>query len=149
MIDLSTIKEMPTEEAFEKALDLVNNSEKCILATIDEKGFPNLKAMFNAKNDGMKEILFSTNTSSIRTQQVKNNEKACVYFVDMENFIGVMLIGKIRATREQRLREMLWDDGSERYYPLGINDPDYTVLQFLAEKGNIYHSMSKADFTIQ
>ena len=140
---------MNKEEAYDKALELVNNSEKCLLGTIDENGYPNIKAMFNAKNNGMNEIWFSTNTSSIRTQQVKNNEQSCVYFVDMENFIGVLLIGKIIATRDKDLREMLWEDGCERFYPQGVDDPDYSVLHFKAERGNIYHSMNKASFEIK
>ena len=146
---MSVIKEMEQDLAHKKTLDLINKSEKCLLGTIDENGFPNIKAMYNAKNKGMKDIWFSTNTSSKRTKEIKNNEKASVYFVDMENFIGVMLIGKIKATRDQELREMLWVDGSERFYPLGVDDPDYTVLHFKAEKANIYHNMTKASFEIK
>ena len=146
---MSVIEEMIEEEAYEKALKLVNNSEKCLLGTIDENGYPNIKAMYNAKNNGIKEIWFSTNTSSIRTELIKNNEKTCVYFVDMENFIGVMLVGKTIVSRDKKLREMLWDEDSIKFYPLGIDDPDYSVLYFKSEKGNIYHSLKKGEFEIK
>jgi general stress protein 26 len=53
-----------------------------------------------------------------------------------------MLIGTIQILRDLKSRKMLWKDGDERYYPLGVEDPDYTVLRFTAHKGNYYHKLN-------
>ena len=35
------------------------------------------------------------------------------------------------------------------YYPEGVDDPDYCVLKFTAEKGNYYHGLKNTDFIIE
>jgi general stress protein 26 len=44
---------------------------------------------------------------------------------------------------------MLWSDGDERYYPLGVEDPDYSVPCFTAHKGNYYHKRKNITFEIE
>ena len=102
----------------------------------------------NSGIEGLKEFWFSTNTSSKRVNQLKLNNKTCVYFVDFETWEGLMLIGKTEIKRDRASREMRWNEGSERYYPLGIDDPDYTVLHFTAESGDYYHKLNNISFLI-
>jgi general stress protein 26 len=109
-------------------------------------GFPNIKAMLKMENQGLKKIWFSTNTSSKRVEQIKKNPKACVYFVDSNEFKGLMLVGNIKILQSSRQR--LWQEGFERYYPLGVDDPDYSVLCFTGMWGNFYHGLSNIDFEI-
>jgi general stress protein 26 len=125
-----------------EGLQLIERSSICLLGTNGEDGFPNIKAMLNVKHEGMKKIWLSTNTSSKRVQQLKKDNRACVYYVDDKDFKGLMLIGTIQILRDLKSRKMLWKDGDERYYPLGVEDPDYTVLRFTAHKGNYYHKLN-------
>ena len=136
------------EEAIKKSLELVNRSNIAMVGTIGNDNFPNIKAMINAKHNGLKEIWFSTNTSSKRITQLKLSNKTCVYFVDFDEWEGLMLIGKTKIKRDKESREMLWEEGCERYYPLGIDDPDYSVLHFTAETGDYYKSPCKVSFLI-
>jgi general stress protein 26 len=57
-------------------------------------------------------------------------------------------VGEVEILQDQASRERLWRDGYERYYPLGVNDPDYTVLRFTARWGNYYHRLSNATFEL-
>jgi len=134
--------------ALEKAQQLVERSKIAMVGTIGEDSYPNIKAMINAKHKGLKEVWFSTNTSSRRVTQIKLNSKTCVYFVDFETWEGLMLIGRTEIGRDKKSREMLWEDGSERYYPLGVDDPDYTVLHFVADTGNYYHGEDCVTFLV-
>lgn len=136
------------KEAIEKSRLLVERSNIAMLGTIGSDSFPNIKAMINAKYNDLKEIWFSTNTSSKRIGQIKVNEKSCVYFVDFENWEGLMLVGRTEIKRDSESREMLWSDDCLRYYPLGVNDPDYSVLHFVAEYGSYYKSPVKVTFLI-
>ena len=134
--------------ALEKAHQLVERSKIAMVGTIGEDSYPNIKAMINAKHKGLEEVWFSTNTSSKRVTQIRLNNKTCVYFVDFETWEGLMLLGRTEIRRDKKSREMLWEDGCERYYPLGVDDPDYTVLHFVAEAGDYYHSLEKVTFLI-
>jgi general stress protein 26 len=140
---------MEKEYAIEKGLELVKNLKIALVGSIDNEGFPNIKAMMNLESEGLRKIWFSTNTSSKRVSYLKNNPKACVYYVNSDNFMGLMLVGKIEVTQDDELRKKLWADGCEVYYPLGITDPDYSILCFTAEKGNFYQGLKNVDFEIE
>ena len=139
---------MKKQEAINQGLELVNRSTIAMLGTNGENGFPNIKAMLKMENEGLKKIWFITNTSSKRVEQIKKNSKACVYFVDPNEFKGLMLIGNIKIFQDKSSRQRLWREGFERYYPLGVDDPDYSVLCFTGLRSNFYHGLSNIDFEI-
>jgi general stress protein 26 len=140
---------MDKQEAMAEGLQLIERSSICLLGTNGQDGFPNIKAMMNAKHDGINKIWFSTNTSSRRVQQLKKDNRACVYYVDDRDFKGLMLTGTIQILQDLESRRMLWNDGDERYYPLGVEDLDYSVLCFTAHKGNYYHKLKNITFEIE
>jgi general stress protein 26 len=140
---------MDKQEAMAEGLQLIERSKTCLLGTNGEDGFPNIKAVMNAKHEGMNKIWFSTNTSSRRVQQLKKDNRACVYYVDDKDFKGLMLTGTIQILQDSKSRRMLWSEGDERYYPLGLEDPDYSVLCFAAYKGNYYHKLKNTTFEIE
>ena len=139
---------MDKREAISQGLGLVEKSKIAFLGTNGEDGFPYIKAMMNLKHEGLKKIWFSTNTSSRRVRQLRKDNRACVYYVDEQNFKGLMLTGTIEILQDIASRKMLWTDGAEVYYPQGVEDPDYSVLGFTAERGNYYHGLNNIDFEI-
>jgi len=44
---------------------------------------------------------------------------------------------------------MLWVEGAEIYYPLGVEDPDYSVLCFTARWGNYYEQLNNITFDLE
>jgi general stress protein 26 len=42
----------------------------------------------------------------------------------------------------------MWREGCEKYYPLGVTDPDYSVLRFTARWGNYYHGLANVTFEV-
>ena len=64
--------------------------------------------------------------------------RACLYFADSATFEGVCLTGFARVRTDRTFKELLWNDGDEKYYPSGIDDPDYCVIEFIAEKAEYY-----------
>ena len=128
---------------------LIDNANISIISSIDDEGFPNTKAMLPPrKREGIKEIYFSTNTSSMRVKQYIQNPKACVYFYDKRFFRGVMLKGTMEVLQDVTYREMIWRDGDEKYYSQGVNDPDYCVLKFTSQSGRYYSNFKSENFGI-
>ncbi|MDP4088555.1 MAG: pyridoxamine 5'-phosphate oxidase family protein [Bacillota bacterium] len=139
---------MNSKEAACKALELVESCGIAMVGSQGEDGYPNIKAMLKAEAEGIKTIWFSTNTSSKRVAQFKESTKACVYFVDQQEFKGLMLTGEMEVLNDIESRKRLWSDGCEIYYPLGVEDPDYSVLRFTAKSGNYYHGLQNVSFEI-
>jgi general stress protein 26 len=140
---------MKQKDAFERSLELANKSEIAMVGSNSDDGFPNIKAMVKMKNEGLKKIWFSTNTSSKRVAQFRRNPKACVYFVDTLQFKGVMLVGDMNIHQDIKSKKVFWRRGFERYYLLDINDPDYCVLCFTAKWGNYYHKLENTTFQVE
>ena len=138
---------MNEEEARQKALALVERSGIALLGSNSEDGHPWIKAMLKMEAEELKTVWFSTNTSSKRVAQFRDDPRACVYFVDFSDWMGLMLLGEVAVLTDPESRQRLWREGYEKYLPLGVTDPDYTVLRFSATSANYYHQLDNLSFT--
>jgi len=137
---------MDKQEIHQASLDLANRSGIAMLGTVAENGYPNVKAMIKKENEGLQILWFSTNTSSKRVAQMLNNPHTCVYFVDHGTWEGLMLVGDIEVLQDAESRKRLWQEGDEKYYQQGVEDPDYTVLRFTTHSCNYYHGLANLTF---
>lgn len=130
--------------------NLIDKQSIAFISSIDEDGFPTMKAMLAPrKREGIEIFYFTTNTSSQRVAQYRANKKASIYFCDRRFFRGVMLIGTMEVLDDNESKEMIWKEGDTMYYPLGVHDPDYCVLRFTAEKGRFYSNFKSETFSIE
>lgn len=139
---------MTSGDARARALELLNSSGFAFLGTNGPDGVPWIKVMFKMENEGLERVWFSTNTSSKRIAHITADGRASVYVTDTGSFRGLLLLGEAVVRSDQGARERLWRDGYERYYPLGIDDPDYSVILFTARQGNYYEMLSNVTFDI-
>ncbi len=129
--------------------NLIDKQGVAFIGSVDESGFPNIKAMLPPrKREGIRQIYFTTNTSSMRVSQYRRDPKSCVYFCDRRFFRGVMLRGTMEVLEDSDSKEMIWQEGDTMYYPLGVTDPDYCVLRFTAVDGRFYSNFKSEDFEI-
>ena len=129
--------------------NMIDKISVSIISSVDEVGFPNTKAMLPPrKREGIKHFYFTTNTSSMRVCQYNNNDKACIYFFDKRSYRGVMLKGTMKVLKDEKSKEMIWQDGDEMYYSKGVSDPDYCVLKFTAQNGRYYSNFKSENFEI-
>lgn len=130
--------------------NIVDKQTVAFLGSIDQEGFPNIKAMLQPRNrEGIRTFYFTTNTSSMRVAQFKENNRACVYFCDRRFFKGVMLKGTIEVLTDPASKEMIWMPGDTMYYKEGVTDPDYCVLRFTAFSGRFYSGFKSEDFSVE
>ena len=128
---------------------LIDGQKTAFIGSADAEGFPNIKAMLAPRRrEGIKVFWFTTNTSAMRTQQYRDNPKACVYFCDRRFFRGVMLKGSMEVLEDAAAKELIWRDGDTLYYPKGVADPDYCVLRFTADSGRYYCKFTSEDFRL-
>jgi len=129
--------------------NMIDNQGVSFIASVDGDGFPNLKAMLPPrKREGIREFWFTTNTSSMRVAQYRENPRAAIYFYDKRFFRGVQLIGTMAVLTDAETKEEIWRDSDDMYYPEGVADPDYCVLKFTAKKGRYYSKFKSEDFDI-
>ncbi len=136
---------MKEKEIREMCLNLLETGWPAYLTTVDEKGFPQTRAMFNLRNkerfpkliplfDKHQEdftIIFSTNTSSTKITDIRFRPAVSVYYCNPDEWKGVMFGGEIEIVDDLELKKTLWHEGWERYYPKGYDDPDHTILRMV------------------
>jgi general stress protein 26 len=119
------------------------------IGSISADGFPNMKAMLPPRErEGIREFWFTTNTSSMRAAQYRENPSACVYFYDKRFFRAVMLVGTMEVMEDAESKEAIWRDGDTMYYKGGVTDPDYRAPRFTARSGRYYSDFKSEDFSV-
>ncbi len=127
--------------------DLINRSLFATLGYLDSEDQIRLCRVFCTWHKGLGYHLISTNTSSAHVKALLKNSKASLYFSDDETFEGVNFIGKVIIHFEREWKELLWHDQDKIYYPKGIDDEDYCVLEFVADSARFYRYDGKGNFT--
>jgi len=80
-------------KTMESIVKFIQKKKTVFVGSIDEDGFPNMKAMFTPRKIEGNCFYFSTNTSSMRSQQFMKNPKASIYAYNRWRFKyeGLML----------------------------------------------------------
>ena len=130
----------------------INKQTVSFICSVDEEGYPNVKAMLKPRiRNGIKEFYFSTNTSSMRVRQYQENPNASIYFYHkgLVKYVGVMLKGKMEVLTDQEIKNKFWRKGDTMFYKNGVTDPDYCVLKFTAISGRYYCDLKTESFEIK
>ena len=102
------------------------------IGSVNEQGYPVIRAMLAPRKIENDEIYFTTNTSSKKVKQFTDNGKACVYFYKrgLFKYRGVCIIGEMEICTDQPTKDAIWRAGDKMFYKQGVTDPDYCVLKF-------------------
>ena len=137
-------------EKRENIFEFIKKQKTAFIASVDEDGFPNMKAMLAPRKVEGDCLYFTTNTSSLRVQQFMQNPKASVYFYNRGRFRyeGIMLIGTMEVLQDAEIKQEIWRTGDTMFYRQGVTDPDYCILKFTAEKGRRYCDLKTEGFVM-
>jgi len=147
---------MAKEHSIEELRELLKTTAPAYLTTVDAEGYPHTRAMFNLHHaeqwpeleaflaPAREEFLayFGTNTSSPKVAHVRANPKAAAYYCDGEQYRGLMLRGTVEIVDDRAVKEALWYDWWTKYYPQGLDDPDYTVLRLRPTLAKYYGDLA-------
>ena len=132
----------------QEIFDFIDAQKTAFIGSVDEEGFPNIKAMLAPRERDGAALYFTTNTSSMRVKQYLNDPKAAVYFYHRGRFryTGVMLKGTMEVLTDPETKERIWRTGDTMFYKKGVTDPDYCVLRFTAAGGRYYQDLKTESF---
>jgi general stress protein 26 len=145
-----------------KGIELIKKADAAYLTTIDTKGFPSTRAMFNLRNgkqfpklvdfmtqfDAGFTLFFTTNTSSAKIKQIINNPKVSVYYCDTEIYHGFMCQGEIEILMDKSIKNTIWHDEWKMYYPDGKDSEDYTILRLEPSYVKRYFNLQQSDLKL-
>jgi general stress protein 26 len=151
---------MDAKQQKEYCLGVIKTSPACYLATINEKGSPEIRAMLNLRNPqafpGLREfftglpddftVYLTTNTSSTKMRQMRNNPRVALYYCNPASWQGVMLAGAVEIVVDPETKKALWQPNWNLYYPQGPADPDYTIARLRPETAKAYGNLGTFAF---
>ncbi|MHA2308106.1 MAG: pyridoxamine 5'-phosphate oxidase family protein, partial [Candidatus Heimdallarchaeaceae archaeon] len=135
---------MKIEGTEEIAQELMKTTYAAYLSTIDKNGFPYIRAVFNLRSEerfphpakiiseydeNPYTVYISTNTSSIKVDQIEKNNKIAIYFAQPNDVKGVMLQGEAEILNDIDFKKRIWMENWTVYYPQGHTDPDFTIIK--------------------
>lgn len=97
----------------EHIIKFIQKQKTSFISAVDENGFPNIKAMFAPRKIDGNCFYFTTNTSSMRSQQFMKNPKASIYFYNRGRFKyeGIMLTGTMEVLQDDDVKQEIWRTG--------------------------------------
>ena len=120
--------------------EFIAEQKTAFIASINEQGFPVIKAMLAPRKINGNEIYFTTNTSSNKIKHYLANNKACIYFYKRGkfNYQGVSITGEMQICTDQAIKDEIWRIGDKMFYKHGVTDLDYCVLKFTGKVAEYY-----------
>lgn len=124
----------------------ISEQKTAFIASVNEQGYPVIRAMLAPRKIEDGYVYFSTNTSSNKVKQYLANNKSCIYFYKRGKFKyqGVSVIGDMEVCTDQETKDEIWRFGDKLFYKKGVTDPDYCVLKFKCKTAEYY-----CDFKIE
>lgn len=118
----------------------ISKQKTAFIGSVDENGYPVVRAVCAPRKIDGNEIYFSTNTSSKKVRQFLANGKACLYFYKRGKirYQGVSLKGEMEVCTDQETKDGIWRFGDKLFYKKGVTDPDYCVLKFKGVSAEYY-----------
>lgn len=137
---------MLDEKQIKEFLDSVDIT---IMSSINSLGYPISRALLEPRKIKWINIFyFSTNTSSNKIEEYKNNPKACLYFFNKNKFEWLSITWEMEIINDIETKKLIWKEWDELYYPKWINDEDYTVLKFTWKEYRFYSNFNTQDFIL-
>lgn len=109
--DLSDIKLM------DAAREIMTSVKTCALITLDQEGRPRVRAMdpFDPDDDFI--VWMGTNSSSRKVEQIKNDPRVSLYYLENESAGYVMIYGTAHLVDDKEEKDMRWKTEWEAFYP--------------------------------
>ncbi|MCL2774752.1 MAG: pyridoxamine 5'-phosphate oxidase family protein [Oscillospiraceae bacterium] len=126
------------EKIIAKAEEFVASAKICVLALIDDDGYPTAATINPSKTEGIKYIYFGNNIDSNWDKRAEKCNRASVCFNSISPECNVTLVGIIEIlTDDLALKKEIWVDWMGEYYS-GPEDPKFCVMRFKTQRYSLF-----------
>lgn len=129
------------EGTLQEIMAIVEKSPNVYLSTINLETYPETRPLCNLRHVVSREqyqqffhgnslCYFTTSITSPKITQMRRYPQVSCYFEVPETQAGVILFGQGQLVDDQKMKQDLWLDTFLMYYPSGVQDPQYGIIQF-------------------
>lgn len=99
------------------AKEIMNAAETCALITLDQEGRPRVRAMDPFAPESDLTVWFGTISKSRKVNQIKNDPRVTLYYLDSDASGYVMIHGTAQLVDDPQEKEKRWKAEWEAFYP--------------------------------
>lgn len=123
-------------DVIKKIGDVIKGEEECYVGIIRQDGFPHVSTRSILLNEGIKNIYFSTGKDCNLANVLRKNNKAsiCVH----NGSTNITIMGIVEFVDDMEVKKAAWHDWLIHHYTEGVEDPNYTLMRFKAEKYSVW-----------
>lgn len=89
---------MTKEEIIKYAEDMISKNEYALIGSTSKEKYPNIRALKVMKRESINTFYFSTKETTVKVDQIRRNNKGCIFFYDTKNYASVMIEGTYKVT---------------------------------------------------
>ena len=123
---------MNDQEVKTRAREIIGKSPFPAFATVDERGYPQMRAMMPVLVEDDFTLYYITSRMASKCRQIAANPKVSTlwtHVVDpMKEWASVLVKGAAVISDDRALRERFWMEELRSIFPAGIDDPNYVIL---------------------
>lgn len=123
-------------EITQKAAVLLDRCDNITLASVNENGYPRICVLQKVMSQGIQKVCVTTGMNGTKVKHFIANPKASVCAWKDGN--SITLIGTVHVTQDHALLEKYWQEDFIEFFPGGIDDPNYCVLEFISEEATLW-----------
>ena len=132
-----------------RAGEFAASERNCVLALIDDDGYPTAATITPSKTEGIEKIYFGNNMSSNWVRRAEKCNRAGICFNSDRPEYNVTLVGAIEVvTTDLALKKEMWSEWMSAYYN-GPEDPAFCVLRFSTRRYSLYVDGRQVRGTLQ
>jgi len=131
------------DQNVEKLIEMVKGVRTCMLIT-NEKDAENLsgRPMGINKIDDDGTIWFFTKASSYKVDEIEENKKVSIAITNESSNNYLMIHGTATLVNDKTKMKELWSAIMKAWFPLGLDDPDMTLIKVTPSEVNYWDSSS-------
>lgn len=110
------IKTKVDKKVLKVAKEIMNAAKTCALITVDKEGRPRVRTMDPFAPGEDLSVWFGTNANSRKVEQIKNNPRVTLYYLDKDESGYVMVHGKAKLVNSEEEKNKHWKTKWEAFY---------------------------------
>ncbi|MBA2613375.1 MAG: pyridoxamine 5'-phosphate oxidase family protein [Bacteroidetes bacterium] len=131
------------DQNVEKLIEMVKGVHACMLIT-NEKDTENLsgRPMGINKIDDDGTMWFFTKASSYKVEEIEESKKVSIAITNESSNNYLMIHGTATLVNDKTKMKELWSSIMKAWFPLGLDDPDMTLIKVTPNEVNYWDSSS-------
>jgi len=132
-----------TNQHIEKLVEMVKDVRICMLIT-NEKNADNIsgRPMGISKIDEDGTMWFFTKASSYKVDEIEESKKVSIAITNESSNNYLMIHGTATLVNDKTKMKELWSAIMKAWFPLGLDDPDMTLIKVTPNEVNYWDSSS-------